>query len=64
MKIMSLDLNSNITNEDIMDYINVIKEYNLKNEIKRLEQKINETTDQTLQIKYAEEIRKLRIGES
>ena len=61
---MSLDLNSNITNEDIMDYINVIKEYNLKNEIKRLEQKINETTDQTLQIKYAEEIRKLRIGES
>ena len=63
-EVMSLDLNSNITNEDIMDYINVIKEYNLKNEIKRLEQKINETTDQTLQIKYAEEIRKLRIGES
>ena len=63
-EVMSLDLNSNITKEDIMDYINVIKEYNLKNEIKRLEQKINETTDQTLQIKYAEEIRKLRIGES
>ena len=60
-EVMSLDLNSNITKEDIMDYINVIKEYNLKNEIKRLEQKINETTDQTLQIKYAEEIRKLRI---
>ena len=31
-EVMSLDLNSNITNEDIMDYINVIKEYNLKNE--------------------------------
>ena len=43
--------------------IDFMREYNLNSAIKRLEEKIKETTDQTLQIKYAEEIRKLRIGE-
>ena len=62
-EVLVLDLKPNINDEELYDYVNVIREYNLTNAIKRLETKIKETTDQTLQIKYAEEIRKLRIGE-
>mgnify|MGYP001623944502 FL=1 len=62
-EVLVLDLKPDINDEELYDYVNVIREYNLTNAIKRLETKIKETTDQTLQIKYAEEIRKLRIGE-
>ena len=62
-EVLVLDLKPDINDEELYDYVKVIREYNLTNAIKRLETKIKETTDQTLQIKYAEEIRKLRIGE-
>ena len=61
--VLVLDLKPNIKDDELSLYFRVIREYNMTNAIKRLEEKIKETTDQTLQIKYAEEIRKLRIGE-
>ena len=61
--VLVLDLNPNIKDNELSLYFKVIREYNMTNAIKRLEEKIKETNDQILQIKYAEEIRKLRIGE-
>ena len=62
-EVIILDLKPHLKENELIEYIKVIREYNLNSAIKRLEEKIKETTDQTLQIKYAEEIRKLRIGE-
>lgn len=62
-EIIKLDLKDDITKSELFAYFSVINEYNLKKSIESLETKIKTTLDPTLQIKYAEEIRKLRIGE-
>lgn len=63
-EVLEMDLKSNLTKEEMLDYFKVIREYNYKKTITNLEEKIKNETDPTMQIKYAEEIRKLRIGES
>ncbi len=62
-EIMQLQLKSKVTSKELLDYFNVIKEYNEKMSITKLEEKIKNTNDPLEQIKYAEQIRKLRIGE-
>ena len=62
-EIISLNLKPEITKSELFDYFKVIREYSFKVTIAKLEEKIKNTTDQREQIKYAEEIRKLRIGE-
>ena len=63
-EVLAMDLKTTLTKEELDDYIKVIREYNLKKTISNLESKIQNETDPTMQVKYAEEIRKLRIGES
>ena len=62
-EILQLDLKTDLKEEDVKAYFKVIKEYNFKAQIKYLEEKISNSTDFNEQLKYAEEIRKLRIGE-
>ena len=59
-----MDLKTTLTKEELFDYFKVIREYNFKKTISNLEEKIKNETDPVMQVKYAEEIRKLRIGES
>ncbi len=63
-EVLELDLKTTLTDEELTDYIEVIREYNLKKTINNLETKIREEKDPIKQVQYAEEIRKLRIGES
>ena len=48
--------------EEIEDYINVIQDYNIKEEIKRLTSKMNELTDPIKQAEVAEKIVNLKKG--
>ena len=63
-EIIELDLKDTLTKDELFDYFKVIREYNYKKTIETLEEKIKNESDPTLQLKYAEEIRKLRIGEN
>lgn len=63
-EVLEMDLKTVVTKEELFDYFKVIREYNLKRTIANLEEKIKNETDPVIQVKYAEEIRKLRIGES
>src|SRR5699024_2195627 len=63
-EVLEMDLNTTLTKEELYDYFKVIREYNFKKTINNLEEKIKNETDPVMQVKYAEEIRKLRIGES
>ena len=63
-EVLDMDLKNVVTKEELFDYFKVIREYNLKRTIANLEEKIKNETDPVRQVKYAEEIRKLRIGES
>ena len=63
-EVLEMDLNTTLTKEELYDYFKVIREYNFKKTINNLEEKIKNETDPLMQVKYAEEIRKLRIGES
>ena len=63
-EILMMDLPLTVTKDELNDYFKVIREYNYKMIINKLEEKIKNETDPVMQIKYAEEIRKLRIGES
>lgn len=62
-EILQLSLNDILSKEELNDYFKVIREYNYKKMIESLENKIKNEQDQTIQLKYAEEIRKLRVGE-
>ena len=62
-EIQKLDLENNISNVTIMEYVKVINDYNIKEEIKRLENEMKKETDEEEKIKYLERIRKLKIGE-
>lgn len=59
--ILSLDLNDNYREEEIDDYMMVIKEYNVNSQIKRLKDKMKNISDPIEQAKIAEEIKKLKI---
>ena len=61
--IQNLDLDNEISNVTIMEYIQVINEYNVKEEIKRLEKEMKQETNEDEKIKILESIRKLKIGE-
>jgi len=63
-EVLEMDLKATLTKEELYDYFKVIREYNFKKTINNLEEKIKNETDPVMQVKYAEEIRKLRIGES
>lgn len=55
--------NNNITDEAVNDFIKVIKSYNVKQEIKRLNELMEKETDDLEKSKIANQIRLLRIGE-
>ena len=57
-----IDSNS-ISDEAVTDFMNVIRSYNMRLEIKRLTDKLRNETDELEKSKIAEEIRLLRIGE-
>ena len=61
--VLEMDLKTSLTKEELLDYFKVIREYNLKKTIANLEEKIKNESDPLRQVKYAEEIRKLRIGD-
>ena len=48
--------------EDILDYIKMVKEYNVNQEIKRLQKMIKMENDPLEKAKIAEKVRMLRIG--
>ena len=54
--------NDECTSDEILDYINVIKDYNVQNEIKRLKTKISEVTDPLKQASIANKIIDLKKG--
>lgn len=55
--------NNNINDEAVNDFIKVIKSYNVKQEIKRLNELMEKETDDLEKSKIANQIRLLRIGE-
>lgn len=61
--ITSLDYEEEISVKAIEDYVMVIKEYNMRQEIKRLNDLIKKENDPIEKAKIAERIRLLRIGE-
>ena len=61
-EIINLDLDSSVSNEVILEYLDVIKKYNVTLEIKRLEKLIMEEVDLDEQIKISNQIRKLKMG--
>lgn len=61
--ITSLDYEEEISVKAIEDYITVIKEYNVRQEIKRLSDLVKKENDPIEKAKIAERIRLLRIGE-
>lgn len=63
-EIEQLDLKQDITKNELFDYFKVIREYSQQQEMKRLETKMKAMVDPIEQAKIADEIRKLRIGES
>ena len=62
-EIQKLDLDSEISDMTIMEYVQVINDYNIKKEIKRLEEEMKKETSDEEKIKILERIRKLKIGE-
>lgn len=62
-EILSCDYSATVTKEDLFLYFRVVKEYCLKQEIKRLTNLMKKEVDPLEQAKIVEKIRKLRIGE-
>ena len=61
--ITSLDYDEEISVKAIEDYIGVIREYNMRQEIKRLKELVKSENDPIEKAKIAERIRLLKIGE-
>lgn len=61
--IETLDLKENYSLDEINDYINVLKEFNINNEINRLKDLIEQEKDVLKKAEYAEAIRKLKAKE-
>ena len=62
-EIQNLEMPSEISNVTITEYIDTISEYNVNEEIKRLEKEMKLETSEDEKIKILERIRKLKIGE-
>lgn len=62
-EVQSLNLDEEISDVTIMEYVKVINDYNVKEEIKKLEEQMRKEHDMDEKIKMLEKIRKLRIGE-
>ncbi len=62
-EVQSLNLAEEISDMTVMEYVKVINDYNVKQEIKKLEELMRKETDETEKINILERIRKLRIGE-
>ena len=62
-KINQNNYSEKYTNEEIEDYINVIKDYNINSEVKRLTKKMDAETDPLKQAAIAQKIIDLRKGE-
>ena len=61
--VLSLNLKDNYTKSEINDYIFVIKDYNIKNEISRLQVEIKSVTDNVRKIEIAQRIIDLKLME-
>ena len=62
LEIIDLDLDNNVSDEIILEYLRVINDYNVALEIKRLEKLIMNEVDPLEQAKISNQIRKLKIG--
>ncbi len=62
-EVQSLNLDEDINDVTLMEYAKVISDYNMRQEIKRLEEKMRKEPLEEEKIKILESIRKLRIGE-
>ena len=62
-EVQLLDLEKDISDITIMEYVKVINDYNVKEEIKKLEELMRKSNDEEEKINILERIRKLRIGE-
>ncbi len=62
-RIMSLDLDEVLNDEAIKDYINVIDDYNMRQEVLRLKELMKTEVDELEKAKIAERIRLLRVKE-
>ena len=60
-EIMALDLKENYTEDEIIDYINTIYEYNIKFESKRLQNQIKNEVDSTSKALLAKKMVELRL---
>ena len=61
-EIMGLDLDMNVSNTTILEYLKVINDYNVSLEIKRLENLMKDKVDPLEQAKIGDEILKLKMG--
>ena len=62
-EVQNLNLDEEVTDVTLMEYVKVISDYNTKEEINRLLDMMKKETDEEEKIKILEQIRKLRIGE-
>ena len=62
-QILTLDLKENCSISEIDDYIFTIKDYNIKNEISRLQVELENETDDNKKIELAQKIMNLRMME-
>lgn len=62
-KVLNLGLGDEISNETINEYVKVISDYNVREEIKNLNEIMRKEPDEMEKAKIAEKIRLLRIGE-
>ena len=60
--ILSMDYKDNPTEEELMEYVGVVKKYRLDMEAKRLKKLLEEEPDALEKAKIAERIRKLKMG--
>ena len=62
--IINLNLNEEVDDATLNEYAKVISDYNVREEIKHLEEELRKEPDELEKAKIAERIRKLRIGEN
>ena len=62
-EIQNLDLDVNVSDATIMDYVKSINDYTVSKEISRLQEEMKKETSEEEKIKILERIRKLKIGE-
>ncbi len=61
-EVINLNLNEEVEDETLDEYAKVISDYNVRQEIKRLEEKLKNEPDELEKAKISEQIRMLRIG--